>query len=474
MSGLHLVSPQIADGPFIPHAAAEHREEPFNLTELGNAERLVARHGKDIRYCGPHGKFYVWDGTRWRLDETGEIDRMAKVTVRSIYQEAAHQDEGDLRAKLSKHAVKSEKRDQIASMIHLAKTQPGIPIIPDDLDKDPMLLNVVNGTIDLKTGQLREHRRDELITKLAPVKYDPGAKCPRFQEFLLEIMGGNGRLVEFIQRAIGYSLTGSTKEQVMFILHGNGSNGKSTFLDTIMTVLGDYALQTPTETLVKKADGHEGIPNDVARLKGARFVSANETEDGQKLAESRVKQMTGDRLITARFMRGEFFHFTPEFKLFLAANHKPAIRGTDHGIWRRIRLIPFDVTIADDKQDKDLSQKLSEELPGILAWAVEGCLKWQKCGLVPPPEVTAATNSYRSEMDVLAQFIEDRCLIGEWASAKSSQLYECYSQWCSANGEKPMTQKAFSCRLQERKLRKDRTNSGMIWRGIGIATAEGR
>jgi putative DNA primase/helicase len=273
----------------------------------------------------------------------------------------------------------------------------GYPVIPEHLDQDPWLFNVENGTIDLKTGELRPHERGALITKLAPVQYDREAECPTWWKFLMRIFNGNLALIEFLQKAVGYALTGSTREQCLFFLHGLGANGKSTLLEIIHTLLGDYAHRTSSETFLIKKSG--GIPNDVAALRGARLVGAVEVESGRRLAEVLIKEMTGGDRISARFLHAEWFDFKPEFKIFLAANHKPVIRGTDHAIWRRIHLIPFNVQIPKPEQDRDLPEKLKAELPGILNWALEGCQMWQLYGLEPPAEVQAATQDYREEMD---------------------------------------------------------------------------
>jgi len=360
---------------------------------------------------------------------------MAKNVIRSLTK--ARRDE----------KKRPETLAQIRNMMELAKTEPGVPVLSEELDTDPMLLNVLNGTLDLATGNLRPHRREDLITRVAPVVYDTNAKCPTFERFLDEIMGGNASLSGFLRRAVGYALTGLTSEQCMFVFHGTGSNGKSTFLDAVMAILGEgYALQTPTETIVSKVNGFDAIPNDVARLKGARFVAANEIEEGRRLNEALVKQLTGDERVTARFMRGEWFEFRPEFKLFLAVNHLPEIRGTDHGIWRRIRAVPFTKTIPDEKQDKDLSAKLHAEASGILNWALEGLREWLSGGLNAPPEVLAATTSYRELMDSLGDFLKHCCVQLPNVRAQSGDLYAEFVKW--SDTDKPLTHKAFSQRLK--------------------------
>ncbi len=440
-----------------------------NPTDLGNARRLVAAHGAELRYCHPWGKWFAWDGRRWRLDESGEVVRRAKATIRDLYREAAGLDDAARQA-LGKHALRSEAGARLRAMVDLAESEPGIPVHPDDLDRDPWLLNVRNGTVNLRTGALRPHERGDLVTKLAAVEYDPAADCPAFLAFLDRIMAGNEGLIRFLQRAAGYSLTGDTSERVLMILHGEGRNGKSTFLEVLRSILGDYAIRTPTDTLMAKREN--GIPNDVAALRGARFVSASEADEGRRLAEATIKDLTGGDTISARFMRGEFFNFAPEFKLWLGTNHKPGIRGTDQAIWDRIRLVPFTVRIPDSEQDKRLREKLLAEASGILTWALEGCLDWQRDGLGEPQEVTEATAGYRAEMDVLGAFLDDRCVCHERAQVSAKALYAAYQAWCDETGEKPLTQQATGRRLTERgfdsaQLGKSRTRT---WLGIGLKT----
>lgn len=272
------------------------------------------------------------------------------------------------------------------------------------------------------------------------------------------------KLLDF--HTIGYSLTGSTREQCLFMPYGSGANGKSTFLEAIAEMLAGYAQRTPTETLMAKDTG--GISNDIARLKGARFVIASEVEENKRLAESLVKQMTGSEKITARFMRAEFFEFTPMFKLWVGTNHKPIIRGTDMAIWRRIKLIPFDVTIPPEERDKDLSNKLRKELPGILNWAVMGCMEWQKNGLGEPEEVIKATGEYRSEMDVLTRFITDCCNTSTQRCAKSSELYKRYAEWAREGNEFMLSQTKFNAKLVEKGFKKLNRSSGYYWEDISI------
>ncbi len=424
----------------------------FNLTDLGNAKRLVEQYGKRIRYCYAWKKWLVWNGKAWIIDGNGELSRLAKDSVKRIYKESFLIADEEIRKTIAKWAIKSEDEKRINSMVSLAKSEIGVPVSPQELDTDLYLLNCLNGTSDLKTKQLEPHNPQNLITKIIPVKYDPAAKCPQWIEFLETIMNWNYDLISFLQRAIGYSLTGDTSEQCLFLLLGAGANGKSTFLNIVNYLLGDYAQMAIFDTFLAKKE-ERSVNNDIARMQGKRFVSAIESEGERRLSEVLIKQLTGGDVITARFLFAEFFEFIPQFKIWLACNHKPTIRGTDHAIWRRIRLIPFNVTIPEADRDKHLAEKLRAELPGILAWAVGGCLEWQKSGLQTPDEVKQATNEYQTDMDVIQAFLDDRCFIKvESTDVKtlSGKLYEAYASWCSENGETPLNNRSFGRRLTEK------------------------
>jgi putative DNA primase/helicase len=408
----------------------------------------------------------VWDGKRWNQDESGEIERRGKLTVRRIYAEAAETEDKDLREKIANHAHKSESAARIGAMIELSRSEKEIPIQQTELDCDPWLLNVRNGTLNLKTMELWPHGREDFITKLIDVDYFRDALCPVWEAFVARITGEKDELRRFVQKAVGYSLTASTREQCLFILFGLGANGKTTFITVISSLLADYAKQTRTETLLVKHG--DQIPNDVARLAGARFVCAIETESGKRLAESLVKQMTGGDKMAARFLHHEYFEFQPTFKLWLAVNHKPRIRGTDHAIWRRIRILPFDVTIPPDEQDPDLIEKLRGELPGILRWATEGCQLWQDHGLKAPEAVTSATEQYREESDNILTFIDECCERDPDAEVTKGTLYEAYNEWARKSGEYPVTKRDFGGRLLEKGFSEHRIKKGRFWKGIKL------
>jgi putative DNA primase/helicase len=358
----------------------------------------------------------------------------------------------------------------------LLQGEPHLAIEVDALDSDLWLINVENGTIDLRTGHLRPHSRADLLTSISPVPYYANATCPKWEGFLDQVFAGDRKLIDFVWRAIGYSLTGITSEHVPFILYGGGDNGKSVLLEVLAALFADYAKQCPTETFMLKDKG-SSIPNDLARLRGVRLAVAIETEAGRRLAESLVKKATGGDRIPARFLNHEWFEFSPTFKVWLGTNHKPRISGTDRGTWRRIRLVPFGVTFkdADEAQpgepikDKNLVESLKTEMTGILAWAVRGCLAWQTDGLRPPPAVVYATTAYRQEQDTFNAFLNDRCEIAPNYVVRFSILYENYKNWAVANGEKPMSSTAFAIILGERGLRPGNGTGGVrIYFGIDL------
>ncbi len=445
----------------------------FHRTDLGNARRLVARHGAHVRFIHAWDKWVVWDGGRWAIDETGAIHRLARETVRSIYDELSSIEDPDKRKEFAKWAFGNESRNRLAAMVALAQAEEGVPIVHEALDADPYLLGCPDGTIDLRTGLLRAADPAELITKQVAVAPSDAADCPQWLAFLQTVLAGDADLIGFVQRAVGMTLTADTREQVLLFMYGSGSNGKSTFIELLMDLLGSYAIKAPTEMLMAKPQGG-GIPNDVAQLPGRRLVVTAETEDGRRLNESMVKDLTGDDRMTARFMRGEFFSFKPTHTLWMYGNHKPVIKGTDQGIWRRMRLIPFTVHIPDEQKDKDLKVKLRTELPGILRWALDGCLAWQRDGLGMPAAVSAATESYRQEMDVIGTFIEECCVVSPSARVGATELYAAYTAWCERNGERERSQTAFGRYLSDHSFpaasrgdgRKERT-------GLGLKASDG-
>lgn len=418
----------------------------FHRTDLGNAARLVHRHGHSLRYCDERGGWFRFDGVRWRSDGALVVQDLAHETVRQILADAALLQDSDEMKLLAAHAIKSELTARIDAMIKSARSD--VPVAMEQFDADPMLLNVQNGTIDLRTGNLLPHDRRNLMTKVAGVSFDRSATCPTWMTFLGTIFGNDSNLIEYSQRCCGYSMTGLTDEQSMEFAHGLGQNGKSTFFETIMTLMGDYAQKAAISMLLAKKT--DGIPNDVARLKGARLVVASEIPSGRRLDESLVKDLTGGDTLTARFMRGEFFDFKPTHKLWMYGNHKPVIHGSDLGIWRRLHLIPFSVTIPEHQRDLTLKDKLRAELPGILNWMIAGCLAWQRQRLNPPQKVLDATRKYREDSDLLGDFLDAICNVGPGKFAPAGDLYRVYIGWCTGNGEEPVAQRTFGEVLTEK------------------------
>jgi len=441
----------------------------FKCTDFGNSERFTRDHWRDVRYVHPWGQWLVWDGKRWKKDGTGEIVRLAKRTVRKIYAEAAAASDDDTRASLAAWAKRSEAKERVKALIDFARAEQAIAITHEVLDADPYLFNCSNGTLCLRTGHLREHRREDLITKLSPVEFQADSPCPKWHRFLDQIMGEDVEMIKFLKRFSGYSLTGETSEQCLASLYGFGANGKSTYIECLAEIWGDYFQRAPTSLILKRPDGSDGIPNDVARLPGARLVVTSEVEDGSRMAESRIKDLTGGDRLIARFLRQEFFEFDPTHKLWIVGNHRVFIAGTDHGIWRRIMQIPFEITIPEKDRDPKLKERLiAEELPGILAWCVEGCLEWQEGGLTPPSKVTEATEEYRAEMDTVGQFLDERCLLVQDATVTKAALYEDYRDWSAAGGMLALSMNRFGRRMKEKSFCDDRSAGRRVWIGLTL------
>ncbi len=442
------------------------RTEDFPLTDTGLAERFALQHGDDVRYCFAWAKWLCWDGIRWKIDDDGAVDQFGKQTVRSILREAADESDDGRRKALTAFAKSSESGAKRTAMLMLAKSEPPIPIAPDVLDRDVWILNCPNGRLDLRTGQLHAHRREDFITKLCPVAYQDDALCPTWLATLDKCFARTYDLIDFVQRFAGYSLTGNVGEQILSIWHGIGANGKSTILNALMEMLGpDYAMKATADLLLMKHDAAH--PTALTDLHGKRLVACIETDDGRRLAEALVKELTGGDPIRARRMREDFWQFMPTHKVVLACNHKPTVRGTDHAIWRRLKLVPFSVVIPAEERDKHLPAKLREELPGILAWAVRGCLDWQRYGLGEPKAVADATSAYQDAEDTLLNFIGECCVVGDFR-VRASDLLTAYQQWA---GDKHMTQRRLGRALTERGV--ERFHSGGIWyRGIGLQVNE--
>lgn len=448
------------------------RYEPANpasvlgtLTDTGNGDRFVKRWGSTVRYVPEWRTWLIWDGSRWLNDDVQLIMERAKTVAREIHHEAASVPDHNVQRVLTRHALTSQKIERLNAMVRLASSVPEAVIRASELDKDNFLLGVKNGVLELRTGRLRDADPEDYLTRQSPVAYDANAECPVFVDFLTAITDGNLEIVEYMQRIMGYCLTGETSEQCLFFFYGSGANGKTTLLNVIKELMGpDYCKQTPAESLMVKARGG-GASNDIARLEGVRVTLSNEIEEGSRLAESLVKSMTGSDPVVARMLYREFNEFVPRFKLIIAGNHQPVIRGDDHGIWRRLHLVPFPVTIPPEKRDHKLSEKLRAELPGILNFALKGCVTWQKNGLNPPKLIADAVAEYRSEMDILGQWIEERCILGPEHEVVAATAYMNYKAWASGNGFQALSSNSFGRRLKER-FPKKKKKDGTYYIGI--------
>lgn len=444
-----------------------------NRTETSNAKRLIAKHGDRLRRVEPWKRWLVWDGKRWRVDDTLQAEALAIKIASDLWGEAvelAQQSENKDVIKSLMAFCKSSNRDaSIKSTLSLARSQPGVQIESSMLDVNPWLLNVENGTVDLKTGKLKPHCKDDYLTKMAGVVYNAGADCPVWYKFLDRIFAGNKELIRFVRQLAGIILTGSTAEHIFPFLHGIGANGKSTLIGALLYLMGDYAMEAPEELLLVKKGSH---PTELADLHGKRFVAAIEADGGRRLAEALIKSLTGGDRIRARRMREDFWEFQPTHKIWLAANHKLTIRGNDHGFWRRIKMIPFNVVIPKSEQDIHLNEKLKDEMSGILNWALIGLTEWRAEGLIEPNEVTNATSGYRQEMDVIGVFLDERCILDENNRAGSAELYKVYAGWCESSGEHPCNQRRFAEQLSERGFESIRGGQGKRYRmGIGLLDA---
>ena len=442
---------------------------PTNRTDVGNARRLARRHGGDVRYVSRN--WYVWDGTRYALDETGEIDRRAKDTARSILAEAAQATDDETRRKLAAFSLASESASRIRAMVDLAKSELPLAVPSSMMDTNAYLLNCPNGTYDFNEGVLREHRREDLITMTTGCYYTENASAIRWHDFLRRTFDGNDDVIQFVQRAIGYSLVGVTTEQVLFFCYGTGANGKSTFLETVRDVVGDYARTADFSTFATQRGGHSGPRNDIMRLRNARLVTAIEFDAGRALDEIVIKQLTGGDTISARRLYSESEEFRPTFTPWIAGNHKPIIKGTDEAIWRRLRLIPFAVTIPHGERDPHLRQALLGESQGILSWAIAGARAWKEIGLRPPEEVLVATQSYRNEMDTVEPFLLQRTVREPRAQIKASELYAEYKRWVEESNEDAISKTAFGLRMGEKGF-ESRIRGGSSYR-VGVRLRSG-
>ncbi len=464
--------PELEDRPLTLHGDTSSKEsvvkeDTEHFTEGGNASRLIRLHGQDMRYCHTFKRWLIWNGQRWELDGSGKAMRYAEDVVRELYRWAAEAPDNDSRDEIASFARACDSNKSLRNVLALASNRESIAITASDLDTDAWSLCAGSFTIDLKDCSVRDPRREDLITKTIGTEYDPGMTCNLWLKFLNRIFAEDQELICYVQRAIGYSLTGSMVEQIYFFCHGKGANGKSVFLAILRALLGDYAKQASFDTFLIQRNAK--IRNDLAALAGARIITASEAEEGSKLSMQVIKSWTGGDPITARFLFAEDFTFTPVGKIWLAANHKPVISERNYAAWRRVHLIPFNVTIPKDEQDKELEKKLLEELPGILNWALDGLREYHKTGLEPPEAVKAATEAYRRENDSLEEFIVECCEVRKLAVCKNSDLFGTYQNFCRMSGLETISQRKFSEELNNKAgIKSKRDMHGMVWHGIAL------
>lgn len=445
----------------------------YSCSDIGNGERFAALFCQSVRFCTTWKKWLFWSGQRWQVDERQHVANLAKIAAINVYREASSikgESEQDVRRRkaLADWGKRCEQKKTQDAMISMASSEPSLVVEAKELDRNHWVLNVNNGTIDLKTGDIKKQQQRDLITKLAPVDYDSSATCPLFLCFLEEITAGNKEIQKFLQQFFGYCLTGDTSEHVLVSCWGQGSNGKSTLLKTLIRMLGDYCTIAPPSLLM--AEKFAPHPTEKTILFGKRLVACIETPEG-RLDELKVKELTGGDEISARRMREDFWVFEPTHKLLLATNHRPEIRGQDFAIWRRQRLVPFTVSIPKERQDKNLHEKLWAERSGILNWAIEGCFAWQLAGKRLPnaTAISESIEAWREESDVLGPFIEAHCAEENTAKEESARLYEWYKAWAESQGDRPMTKHSFGKRLSERGFSSAKGTGGKrYWLGLRI------
>lgn len=448
-----------------------------NHTDVGNANRLVEFIKGNFLYVPQWGKWIYWNGKRWEIDQKGQIMQAAKATIKEIQIEAKEVINENERNELIKHAKRSESEGRLKAMINLAKSEPQIIVSSEMLDTDPWKLNVLNGTICLRTGSLEIHKREDYITKLAPVMYDPNAKSQIFEDTIKRILP-DPNVERYVQKALGYSLSGDTGLEKIFFLYGPPATGKSTLLSAVVAISGDYAATADFETFLQRNRSSGGPRNDIARLNGKRLVQSIEVEEGRKLAEAVINQLTGGDLVAARFLYKESEEFRPVCKIWLCANNRPVVSNPDSAIWRRLVQIPFLVEIPEEERDPGLKAKLlssEKNASAILNWLLQGCMLLQKEGLAEPDSVKQLTNEYRKESDTLSEFIQDCCGVVSTAEVLNKELWAAYVIWCNTNFiEHRLGRNKFMRALESRGFKKKRqSGSGQnIWIGIGLLSKD--
>ena len=448
----------------------ENKTRTYRMNDTGNAQRMNDLFGDDLLYCHGSKEWLGWTGQIWKVDHTGRIIRKAKDSVLVIYEYADSLPDGDFKTKLLKFASTCGSTARLKAMVENLQSEPNIPISMEDMDLNEWILPVQNGTIDLKTGKLRESRREDMCIKLANVVYDPAAKCPEFDKFLKHVLPEEDTR-RYIQECLGYALTGVTTEEQLFFLYGLGWNGKNTLLDVIVHILGDYAINIDSKTLLTSDTQTSTTDYEVARLKGARLVTSSEPEKGKTLNDARVKTVTNScAKITARKLYQEPFDFLPTHKLFFSANFRPYVKDNSNGTWRRIRLIPFDVEITEDNRDANLPSNLKKESSGILNWLIEGCKSWQDAGgLKMCAEVELQTAEYKADMDIVSEFLNTVTVEGNANDTIQNEwLFTSYNTWCLDKGFKEMNYRTFSFAMMERGYKRVKRSDGKHWKGLKL------
>lgn len=442
----------------------DDKVKKYAFDDTGNADRFVNNFEEKARYSYIDRGWYFYNGRRWEFDNLGHIKTLTEEVIREMRKELAYCEDEDEEKAFFKHLKYTRNNRGKTNM--MKESEHRLAVLPSEFDRSKDEFNTMNGVVNLRDGSLTNHSYDQYLSKISYVEYTDNIDCPMWEKFLNQIFDNDQELIDYIQKAVGYSMSGSTKEQCVFFAYGNGRNGKSTFLDIISDIMGDYATNIQPETIMVR--GQQGGANsDIARLKSARFVTTVEPNQGARLNEGLLKQLTGGDTVTARHLYGKEFEFEAEFKLWMATNHKPIIRGRDLGIWRRMHLIPFTVQIPDEKVDKNLKYKLKKELTGVLNWAVEGCIKWQKEGLKMPQAVEDAVKEYKSEMDVITAFLEDRTVMGPGEVA-SGDLYKTYVEWTAENNEYKMSNTMFGKEVSLRFSKGQNSKGRVIYKGLRL------
>lgn len=435
---------------------------PKPLTDTRVAGYLAGKYHNTIRWWPEAKKWLVYDGTRWTSEGEWRPYPYLKEMIREFHDSAKDIHDEEQRIKTYKWILALERKQRQESILKAVAVIPEMIINSSALDCDQMLLNCKNGTIDLRTGKLQEHNPDDFITKIVDIDYLPNAPHREFMTFIDKVLDGKRVLIDYLQRFMGYCLTGKTNEQVLLFLYGTGANGKTTLANVMEKLVGDYSSTANSSLLMHRSNNT--ATNDLAALRGARLVKVSEFDEGERLAEATVKTLTGGDRISCRHLYCEPFEYTPSYKILLLGNYKPNVRGQDEGIWRRIHLLPFRMTIRPQDRDQNLEEKLNKELPGILYWAVEGCLEWQRIGLKAPEDIRNEVASYRRNEDVFNQWINECCVKGEEYLTSAKQLLESYKNFSQ---RRDITPTKLGRMLREAGFRKQ-TSGNVSWQGIGL------